>query len=101
MKRILIVEDEFGIAEALNDILTEEGHEVTLAYNGRDGLAQAGSLHPDLIILDLMMPIMDGRAMLRAVRADLALTDIPVLIMSAVPESIARRDCDFDAFLQK
>jgi DNA-binding response OmpR family regulator len=101
MRQILIVEDEFGIADVLNDILTEEGHEVRVARNGQEGLRLADERAPDLILLDLMMPVMDGRSMLQQLRVTSGLKHIPVLLMSAVPEAAALKGCDADGFLQK
>jgi CheY-like chemotaxis protein len=101
MKRILLVEDEFGIAEALNDILRDEGYEVRWSLNGRDALLRAREVKPDLILLDLMMPILDGCGMLHELRADSNLRDIPVIMMSAISKPGLDKNCDYDAFLQK
>lgn len=69
-KKILIVEDEAPLRTAVNDILTFEGFEVFQAKNGQEGLDLALKEHPDLILLDLMMPIMDGLTMLEKLRQD-------------------------------
>ncbi len=83
MKRLLIVDDELAIVEALQDILSVEGYDVVTAFNGMDGLQRLADSKPDLVLLDLMMPIMDGREMLRRMREDSSLRDIPVVVMSA------------------
>lgn len=69
-KKILIVEDEAPLRNAVTDILTFEGFEVFQAKNGQEGLDIALKEHPDLILLDLMMPIMDGLTMLEKLRQD-------------------------------
>jgi CheY-like chemotaxis protein len=101
MKTILIVEDEFGIADALRDVLVEEGYGIELARNGREGLDALNSARPDLIIVDLMMPIMDGREMIRQLRASETLKTIPVILMSAVAHASIRRDVEVEGFLRK
>jgi CheY-like chemotaxis protein len=83
MKRLLIVDDEFAIIEALQDILSMEGYEVVTAYNGKEGLRLIEAAKPNLVLLDLMMPVMDGREMLQRMREDPKLRDIPVVVMSA------------------
>jgi DNA-binding response OmpR family regulator len=69
-KRILLVEDEPAIARAMADKLTTEGFTVLRASDGEDGLAQAIKDHPDLILLDIVMPKMDGMTMLNHLRKD-------------------------------
>lgn len=67
-KKILVVEDEAPLRTAVSDILVFEGFEVFQAKNGQEGLDIALAEHPDLILLDLMMPIMDGLTMLEKLR---------------------------------
>ena len=69
-KKILIVEDEAPLRNAVTDILTFEGFQVFQAKNGQEGLDLALKERPDLILLDLMMPIMDGLTMLEKLRQD-------------------------------
>ena len=57
---ILVVDDEFSVAEVLESVLADAGHEVITAINGRQGLERLGERPPDLVLLDFMMPIMDG-----------------------------------------
>ena len=87
MALILIVDDEFSVAEVLEAILAEVGHEVVTAANGRQGLERANERMPDLVLLDFMMPILSGESVLRAMRENPALCNIPVVIMSSLPES--------------
>jgi CheY-like chemotaxis protein len=60
MKRVLIIEDEKPLREAFSYLLQSEGYEVSLAENGKVGLAKLSAFKPDLILLDMLMPIMDG-----------------------------------------
>ncbi|WP_309895519.1 response regulator [Archangium sp.] len=83
MSKLLIVDDEVAILEALTDILSVEGYEVATAANGAEGLKRAGEARPDLILLDLMMPVMDGQEMLRRLKESPDLRTIPVVVMSA------------------
>jgi CheY-like chemotaxis protein len=69
-QKILVVEDETPLRTAISDILSFEGFTVFQAKNGQEGLDLALQHHPDLILLDLMMPIMDGLTMLEKLRTD-------------------------------
>jgi DNA-binding response OmpR family regulator len=69
-KRILVVEDEASLRNVLSDKLTSEGFLVDCAVDGAEGLRLAREKHPDLILLDLIMPIMDGLTMLEELRKD-------------------------------
>ena len=84
---ILIVDDERQLTEALAAILKQQNYSVTCAYNGEDGLDFAMSGIYDLIILDIMMPIMDGLTMLKILRNKNI--SIPVLLLSAKSEITA------------
>jgi CheY-like chemotaxis protein len=99
---VLVVDDEFGIAELLEAILMDDGHQVQIALNGRHGLEILERLQPDLIFLDYMMPVMDGAALLREIAADPALHEIPVVVMSGMPEAtVAERCKGYSSFLRK
>jgi CheY-like chemotaxis protein len=101
MKTILVVDDEFGIADTLSSILTDEGYSVVVAINGEQGLTRMGEVMPDLVIVDFMMPVKSGPEMVREMRASDALSGIPVIMMSAVSEAMVREECEFAAFLRK
>jgi len=101
VKTLLVVDDEVGITEALNDLLSEEGFHVLVAGNGREALTRMAEKRPDLLLLDYMMPVMDGRELLLALQADAALRHLPVLMMSAVPRSSLPPDCKPTGFLRK
>jgi two-component system alkaline phosphatase synthesis response regulator PhoP len=70
MKKILVVEDELAYLKLLNSQLTQKGYKVIEAINGKNGLAKAKSENPDLILLDIRMPVMDGMAMLSLLRKE-------------------------------
>ncbi|MBI2848761.1 MAG: response regulator transcription factor [Chloroflexi bacterium] len=79
-ERILVVEDEKPIADILKFNLEKESYEVLLAYDGREAIDLTYQLHPDLIILDLMLPKVDGFTVCREVRQDFS---IPILMLTA------------------
>jgi DNA-binding response OmpR family regulator len=81
-KVILVVEDEVSLRSALNDKLNNEGFEVVAAQNGLEGIQEIKKNKPDLILLDVVMPIMDGLSMLREIKNDDKTKDIPVVILS-------------------
>jgi two-component system response regulator MprA len=85
-KAILIVEDEEDLREAMADYLAGNGYRVLTAPDGQQGLQQALSEHPDLILLDLMMPVMDGHQMLEKLRLDRWGMSAKVIIMSAMDD---------------
>lgn len=70
MKKILIIEDELSYQKLLNDQLTLHGFEVIQTKDGKEGLAVAKLKHPELILLDIKMPVMDGITMLEQLRKD-------------------------------
>ena len=100
---ILVVDDEFSVAEVLQSALADAGHEVVTAINGRQGLELLGKRRPDLVLLDFMMPIMDGPAMLKAMKEDPAYRNVPVVVMSSLPESAVAEATRgmYTAFLRK
>jgi CheY-like chemotaxis protein len=101
-KRILIVDDEFGILEVLESILSDAGYTVISAINGQEALARLKDTVPDLVILDFMMPLLDGAGVIKAMRADKRLRAVPVLLTSALPEKTIRERCNgYNVFLRK
>lgn len=83
MKTILVVDDEQPIREMLQTLLQEEGYEVIVAAHGREGLERLDERLADLVLCDVMMPVCDGREMVRRMRASSRLADVPVILMSA------------------
>jgi CheY-like chemotaxis protein len=99
---VLIVDDEFGLADITADLLTEAGYDVALAINGKLGLASLAVRPADIVLTDLMMPVMDGPEMIRCMRADPKLANIPAILMTALPEAIPTGDAALhDAVLLK
>jgi len=82
-KQVLIVDDEPNIVISLEFLLLREGFEVRVARDGEAGLAKIRESHPDLVVLDVMMPKLDGFAVLEAVRADPALQSTRILMLTA------------------
>lgn len=102
MKTILVVDDEWAIAEVLEALLGDEGYRVIVANNGRQGLERLTEWRPDLIMLDFMMPIMDGPATFAALKANPRTSHIPVILMSSLPEETVTERCfGYRAFLRK
>jgi len=84
MPKVLIVEDEIQIAKMYQLKLETSGFEVQTAFNGADGLRVAENFKPELIMLDLMMPVMDGGEMLKALRAKKWGANIRVIILTNI-----------------
>ena len=81
-KRILIVEDENNLLKVLKEKFVSEGYEVLGAGDGATGLQHALTEKPDLILLDIVMPIMDGMTMLKKLRADDWGKDVPIILLT-------------------
>lgn len=103
MKRyILIVDDEFGLADLTAGLLTDRGYEVAIAINGKLGLASLEQRAADLVLTDLMMPILDGPEMIRRMRQEPTLARIPTILMTALPEAVPTGELgQHDALLAK
>ncbi len=84
-KKVLIIEDEKSISDIIKFNLTKEGFEVDTAYDGQDGLSKATSGKPDLILLDVMLPIMDGFQVCKKVRTE---SSVPILMLTAKEEEV-------------
>jgi CheY-like chemotaxis protein len=82
MARILVVDDEPDERFLVGRTLRKQGHDVTVAENGAAGLKAAQEWAPDLVVTDIMMPVMDGVEFIRRLRADAALAGIPILAAS-------------------
>jgi DNA-binding response OmpR family regulator len=82
-KKILIVDDEVDLVETVRFPLEIEGFDTLVSYNGEDGLNQARKEKPDLIILDLMLPKLDGYKVCRLLKFDERYKDIPILMLTA------------------
>ena len=88
---VLLVDDEPDVLRLTSVRIQQGGHEVLTAGDGLAALAAAKSQHPDVIVLDVMMPGMDGRQTLKALKADAATADIPVIMLTSMS---GERDMD-------
>ena len=86
MSTVLIIEDDRSLVDVLAYNLRQAGYKVSMAYDGMDGLSQAQLKIPDLIVLDLMLPVMDGLEVCRRLRSDPHTSDILVLMLTAKVE---------------
>ena len=100
MALILIADDELAIAEVIGMFLQTEGHRVIVVANGMEALSRAMHETPDLIITDVMMPVLDGLALCRTVQRDPRLARTPIILMSAARE-VSDEDCRALALLRK
>ena len=82
--RLLVVDDDRGIRETLRAALEDEGFTVAVAANGAEAIAKMEERPPRLVLLDLMMPVLDGFEVLDRMRADPTLANVPVCICSAI-----------------
>jgi DNA-binding response OmpR family regulator len=82
-KKILIVDDEVDLVETVRFPLEMEGYHVLVSYNGEDALSQARKENPDLILLDLMLPKLDGYKVCRLLKFDERYKHIPILMLTA------------------
>ena len=98
---VLIVEDDHNIAELLQMYLEKEGYTVTLAGDGGQGLTKFRAVQPDLVLLDVMMPVMDGWAVCKAIRAE---AQTPVIMLTAKGETddkVSGLKCGADDYITK
>jgi CheY-like chemotaxis protein len=101
-RRVLIADDEPLTAEMLALMLAFRGYDVVCACNGTEALRRARETQPDLAVMDVLMPGLDGDAVTRAMRRDPLLRDLPVVLISSEDESeIEWREAGADLFLQK
>ena len=101
---ILVVEDATVIQRFVNETLTRAGAEVTVVENGLIALQVIRAHTPDLIVLDLAMPVMDGWSLLKAIRSNVAFSEVPVLIITAHGQTPTASGVDHlgaDAFMGK
>ena len=102
MPTVLVVDDEFGIVDVLETILIDEGYRVLTACNGKQGLESLATERPDVVLLDLMMPILGGVEMLAAMMAEPAYRHIPVIMISSLGEDVLAKKCTgYVAYLRK
>ena len=101
-KRVLVADDEPMTAELLACMLDHRGFEVERAYDGREALERIREIRPDVVVLDVRMPAMDGHEVARHLRADPELRHVPVVLFSSVDEAdVQWKAAGADVFLQK
>jgi DNA-binding response OmpR family regulator len=83
MARILVIEDDGDLQELMSLTLTREGYDVHYAFNGKEGYDKILSLQPDLILLDLKMPVLGGTEVIKLVVSNTLVRDIPIIVMTA------------------
>lgn len=88
--KIAVIDDEKGLVKVVKGFFETRGYTVVAAYNGKSGLELVRSERPDVIVLDLVMPGMDGNAVLRELKKDEALKSIPVIVLTAKHEQADR-----------
>ena len=86
-EKILVVDDDKNICELLRLYLVKEGYNVTMVHDGGAALAEFDKLHPDLVLLDVMMPVMDGWEVCKEIRAE---SDVPIIMLTAKGETADR-----------
>jgi two-component system, OmpR family, alkaline phosphatase synthesis response regulator PhoP len=101
MARILVAEDDPTIAEMIRDVLTDEGYSVVHARDGIEALERAAEERFDLVIVDLMMPRMDGRGLRAALAGDPGTARLPVILMSATSNLLSVDRASFAGVLAK
>ena len=101
-KTVLVVDDSESIRDVLACVLEIAGHLPLLAVDGEQGVSRAREHRPDVVLLDIMMPVLDGWGAIRRLRADPATAGIPVLALTALRLSQAQVDeAGFDGYLSK
>ena len=103
-KRILVVEDQEDNRQILRDLLGSVGYEMTEAWDGASGVAAAKEQRPDLILMDIQMPVMDGYEATRRIKAEPDLKAIPIIVVTSYAlsgDEGKARDAGCDAYITK
>ncbi|GMT97935.1 hypothetical protein KH5H1_20540 [Corallococcus caeni] len=100
MSRILVVEDEETLADAIQDVLQDAGFDVQVARNGLEAWRKLEGNAPDLLLLDLMLPLLDGRGLLMRMRDHGQLRELPVVVITNASRK-ALGDQQVQSFLEK
>lgn len=88
--KILVIDDDVDLVAVMKGTLQSKPYEVIVAYNGKDGLEKAKKEKPDLILLDIMMPVMDGFSFAEQFGKDPSLVKIPVLALTSFSDSLGQ-----------
>ena len=92
--RVLVMEDDPSVRSLLHTLLESEGYDVVTASDGLSGLVQASASPPALVLLDIMMPDLGGLRVLQELRADPALADVPVVVVTGRVEAVPELEAD-------
>jgi two-component system cell cycle response regulator DivK len=104
MKRVLVVEDTEDNRQIIRDLLSSAGYEIIEATTGGQGVAMAAEHRPDLILMDMQLPVLDGYEATRRIKADPALRDIPVIAVTSYAlsgDEAKAREAGCDAYIAK
>ncbi|HSX57837.1 MAG TPA: response regulator [Candidatus Saccharimonadales bacterium] len=93
-KRILVVEDDVSLLDLYNEVLTKAGYIVDLAEDGREALAKAENFKPEIIILDLMLPYIDGFEVLSQIKQSPVLKEINVIVFTNLDSEVQRKKAE-------
>lgn len=103
-KRVLVVEDQEDNRQILRDLLGSVGYTMIEARTGEEGVAKAGSEHPDLILMDIQLPVIDGYEATRRIKSDPALKAIPIIAVTSYAlsgDETKARSAGCDAYVTK
>ena len=103
-QRILVIEDQEDNRRILRDLLTSVGYDIIEAVTGEDGVRSAISCHPDLILMDLQLPLLDGYEATRRIKATPALAQIPIIAVTSYAlsgDDVKARQAGCDAYVAK
>jgi two-component system cell cycle response regulator DivK len=103
-KRILVVEDQQDNRQILRDLLTNAGFDIIEAENGEDAIASAQASRPDLVLMDIQLPILDGYEATRRIKADPDLCTIPIIVVTSYAlsgDEEKAHACGCDAYVAK
>jgi two-component system, OmpR family, alkaline phosphatase synthesis response regulator PhoP len=101
MTTVLVVDDESSIVEVLTTLLEDEGYHVVTARNGEEGLACLATSQPEVVLCDVMMPVLDGRELCKRMQANPRYRSIPIVLMSAVSAAAKLAGCNYAMLLAK
>jgi len=93
MSKILLIENEEFLRKLYSEFLSMSKYQVETAENGKEGFTKLNSFMPDLIVLDINMPVMDGPEFLKNIKKSLKLKDIPIIILTGIPEYVYIKEC--------
>jgi two-component system phosphate regulon response regulator PhoB len=101
-KTALLIDDDTSNLEAFGDVLRDAGYTVVCARNGAEALACLPAAHPNVVMVDYVMPRMDGATTVQMLRRHDATRDVSIIMTSGLPEEVVRPCCqDYDVFLRK